>query len=299
MGHLAEGLDHVESGPLRRNRPCGPRPSIGTFRTRTASVWTSNQCDPDSVCLFFGDRVDESAFTTVHSRGGRCRQVIREGRQGRRLAPGASTSRSDRPLPVRAVTGTEARAPGGLPSAAPAARPGRRRRRPPRAAPRSADAPRSWPPPRPRRARCCPARPRPHRRGPVAAVALAAAKAPRPARTTGPDNREGKRSRERFGTGTLPGDGRAPGSDAGRPQVRARADGQRGTTGAVRRKGNDPAKSRRIAVNRTCTSRHPVDVRRGIRPLSGFSSNGRNDWGLHLRKHRQPPLAAAIKSAGE
>ena len=33
-------------------------------------VWTSNQCDPDSVCLFFGDRVDESAFTTVHSRGG-------------------------------------------------------------------------------------------------------------------------------------------------------------------------------------------------------------------------------------
>ncbi len=33
-------------------------------------VWTSDQCDPDSVCLFFGDRVDEGDFTTVHSRDG-------------------------------------------------------------------------------------------------------------------------------------------------------------------------------------------------------------------------------------
>ena len=33
-------------------------------------VWTSNQCDPDSVCLFFGDRVDEDDFTTVRSRDG-------------------------------------------------------------------------------------------------------------------------------------------------------------------------------------------------------------------------------------
>ncbi|MCY3876438.1 MAG: hypothetical protein OXF88_19380, partial [Rhodobacteraceae bacterium] len=33
-------------------------------------VWTSNQCDPDDVCLFFGDRVVESDFTAVHSRDG-------------------------------------------------------------------------------------------------------------------------------------------------------------------------------------------------------------------------------------
>lgn len=33
-------------------------------------VWTSNQCDPDNACLFFGDRVDESDFTTVRSRDG-------------------------------------------------------------------------------------------------------------------------------------------------------------------------------------------------------------------------------------
>lgn len=33
-------------------------------------VWTSNQCDPDSACLFFGDRVDESDFTTLRSRDG-------------------------------------------------------------------------------------------------------------------------------------------------------------------------------------------------------------------------------------
>ena len=33
-------------------------------------VWTSNQCDPDDVCLFFGDRVVESDFTAVLSRDG-------------------------------------------------------------------------------------------------------------------------------------------------------------------------------------------------------------------------------------
>ena len=33
-------------------------------------VWTSNQCDPDNACLFFGDRVDEGDFTTVRSRDG-------------------------------------------------------------------------------------------------------------------------------------------------------------------------------------------------------------------------------------
>ncbi|MCY4141238.1 MAG: RES family NAD+ phosphorylase [Rhodobacteraceae bacterium] len=33
-------------------------------------VWTSNQCDPDDVCLFFGDRVVENDFTAVRSRDG-------------------------------------------------------------------------------------------------------------------------------------------------------------------------------------------------------------------------------------
>ncbi len=33
-------------------------------------VWTSNQCDPDDACLFFGDRVRESDFTVVWSRDG-------------------------------------------------------------------------------------------------------------------------------------------------------------------------------------------------------------------------------------
>jgi hypothetical protein len=33
-------------------------------------VWTSNQCDPDDACLFFGDRVDERDFATVRSRDG-------------------------------------------------------------------------------------------------------------------------------------------------------------------------------------------------------------------------------------
>ena len=33
-------------------------------------VWTSNQCDPGDVCLFFGDRVVEGDFTAVLSRDG-------------------------------------------------------------------------------------------------------------------------------------------------------------------------------------------------------------------------------------
>ena len=33
-------------------------------------VWTSNQCDPDDACLFFGDRVHESDFTAVRSHDG-------------------------------------------------------------------------------------------------------------------------------------------------------------------------------------------------------------------------------------
>ena len=33
-------------------------------------VWTSNQCDPDDVCLCFGDRVAETDFTAVLSRDG-------------------------------------------------------------------------------------------------------------------------------------------------------------------------------------------------------------------------------------
>ena len=33
-------------------------------------VWTSNQCDPDDACLFFGDRARESDFTAVRSRDG-------------------------------------------------------------------------------------------------------------------------------------------------------------------------------------------------------------------------------------
>ena len=31
-------------------------------------VWTSNQCDPDDACLFFGDRVQESDFSAIRSR---------------------------------------------------------------------------------------------------------------------------------------------------------------------------------------------------------------------------------------
>ena len=33
-------------------------------------VWTSSQCDPDDVCLCFGDRVAETDFTAVLSRDG-------------------------------------------------------------------------------------------------------------------------------------------------------------------------------------------------------------------------------------
>ena len=33
-------------------------------------VWTSNQCDPDDACLFFGDRVQESDFSAIRSRDG-------------------------------------------------------------------------------------------------------------------------------------------------------------------------------------------------------------------------------------
>ena len=33
-------------------------------------VWTSNQCDPDDACLFFGDRVQESDFSANRSRDG-------------------------------------------------------------------------------------------------------------------------------------------------------------------------------------------------------------------------------------
>ena len=33
-------------------------------------IWTSNQCDPDDACLFFGDRIHEGDFTVVRSRDG-------------------------------------------------------------------------------------------------------------------------------------------------------------------------------------------------------------------------------------
>ena len=33
-------------------------------------VWTSNQCDPNDACLFFGDRVRERGFTAARSRDG-------------------------------------------------------------------------------------------------------------------------------------------------------------------------------------------------------------------------------------
>jgi hypothetical protein len=33
-------------------------------------VWTSNQCDPASAFLLFGDRVDDAAFTVVSTRNG-------------------------------------------------------------------------------------------------------------------------------------------------------------------------------------------------------------------------------------
>ena len=33
-------------------------------------VWTSNQCNPDDACLFFGDLVGECDFTAIRSRNG-------------------------------------------------------------------------------------------------------------------------------------------------------------------------------------------------------------------------------------
>ena len=49
-------------------------------------VWTSNQCDPDDVCLFFGDRVDERDFEAVLSRdGGTDRSFARDVRVEGRL----------------------------------------------------------------------------------------------------------------------------------------------------------------------------------------------------------------------
>ena len=49
-------------------------------------VWTSNQCDPDDACLFFGDRVHERDFTVSRSRDGIIdksflKDVREEGRQ--------------------------------------------------------------------------------------------------------------------------------------------------------------------------------------------------------------------------
>ena len=49
-------------------------------------VWTSNQCDPDDACLFFGDRVRERDFTVSRSRDGMIdksflKDVREEGRQ--------------------------------------------------------------------------------------------------------------------------------------------------------------------------------------------------------------------------
>ncbi len=49
-------------------------------------VWTSNQCDPDDACLFFGDRVRESDFTAVRSRdGATVKSFVKDARdEGRR-----------------------------------------------------------------------------------------------------------------------------------------------------------------------------------------------------------------------
>ena len=33
-------------------------------------IWTSNQCDPDTACLFFGDRVASKDFRITHARDG-------------------------------------------------------------------------------------------------------------------------------------------------------------------------------------------------------------------------------------
>ena len=49
-------------------------------------VWTSNQCDPDDACLFFGDRVHESDFTAVRSRDGESdKSFVRDVRDEGRL----------------------------------------------------------------------------------------------------------------------------------------------------------------------------------------------------------------------
>ena len=40
------------------------------FADAEGLAWTSNQCDPDDVFLFFGDRVVAADFTLVLSRDG-------------------------------------------------------------------------------------------------------------------------------------------------------------------------------------------------------------------------------------
>ena len=40
------------------------------IRDADGLVWTSNQCDPDGACLFFGDRVNETDFTVRGARDG-------------------------------------------------------------------------------------------------------------------------------------------------------------------------------------------------------------------------------------
>ena len=42
----------------------------GDIPDASGLVWTSNQCDPDDVCLFFADRVVEGDFTAFLSRDG-------------------------------------------------------------------------------------------------------------------------------------------------------------------------------------------------------------------------------------
>lgn len=34
-------------------------------------IWTSNQCDPDTAYLFFGDRINSADFQIMHTRDGR------------------------------------------------------------------------------------------------------------------------------------------------------------------------------------------------------------------------------------
>ena len=40
------------------------------FPTFDGLVWTSNQCDPEQACLFYGDRVAETDFDVVFARDG-------------------------------------------------------------------------------------------------------------------------------------------------------------------------------------------------------------------------------------